>query len=94
METLTPEQINNWRRIIAMRLESLSPGAGLYAMIMPESEVIDYWRNVKAIIESKPLPSNITKSKNLVRSTKSQCKHENSITGNCGTYCIDCEKYI
>ena len=89
METLTPEQINNWRQIIAMTLESRMPGAGLYAYVMPESEVIVYWQKMKATLEHSPKLKEI---KEVVIPVK--CRHENTITGNCGTYCLDCEIYI
>jgi hypothetical protein len=96
METLSSEQVKSWRRIIALQLESRFPGAGLYAYVMPESEVIEYWRKAKAILEHPPesIKTFESENKKIVRESKSKCQHENSITGNCGTYCLDCEKYI
>lgn len=90
METLTPEQIKNWRRIISILLESRHPGCGLYAMIMPESEVITYWQRIKERLEQPKQPQQI-----VFKHPKDKgCSHENSITGQNGTYCLDCEKYI
>jgi hypothetical protein len=83
-DTLNPEQIKSWRKIIAMRLEKISPGSGLYAIIMPESEVIEYWRKMKKILELS----------NKQQIIKTKCNHSNSIIGQNGKYCIDCEKYI
>lgn len=96
METLNPIQIENWRRIIAMQLDKFSPGTGIWAFIMPDSEVIEYWRKAKAILEHPPQSIAVFENENkkIIRTAKSKCKHENSITGNCGTYCLDCEKYI
>jgi hypothetical protein len=96
METLSSEQVKSWRRIIALQLESRFPGAGLYAYVMPESEVITYWKKAKSILENPPNSINAFENENkkIVHTAQSKCKHENSITGNCGTYCLDCEKYI
>ena len=51
MITLTSEQIKNWRHIIMMRLEDIHPGSGAYALIMPESEVLDYAEKMKKLLE-------------------------------------------
>lgn len=91
METLTPEQIKNWRHIISMTLESRIPGAGLYAYVMPESEVVAYWQRMKTILE---MPEQPDKSATTRKPVRQKCNHENSITGQNGTYCLDCEKYI
>jgi len=88
-ETLTPEQIGNWRRIIAFRLNQMSPGAGIYANFMPESEVIKHWRMTKAILET-PSPE----AREPKRFEKKVCTHSNSITGQNGKYCLDCEKHV
>lgn len=88
-ETLTPEQIKNWRQIIFMQLEQQFPGAGSYAIIMPEAEVIAYWKKMKNLLETEP----ITKSEIHYHKPK-KCNHENSITGQNGTYCLDCESYV
>jgi hypothetical protein len=90
METLTPEQIKNWRQIIFMQLEQKMPGAGAYAIIMPEAEVISLWKKMKAIVEQPEIPVvDIPK-----RYRKPKCDHSNSITGQNGTYCLDCEHYV
>lgn len=92
-ETLTPEQIKNWRRIIAMQLESHSPISGIYAFIMPESDVIAFWKKMKTAFEQpEQLPE--TKEITFIPDTKVKCKHENSITGMKGKYCLDCEEYV
>jgi len=91
METLTPEQIKNWRQIISMTLESRMPGAGLYAYVMPESRVVAYWKKMKAIVETPEQPCIPEPPPKVV---KQKCNHKNSITGQNGTYCLDCEKYI
>lgn len=87
--TLTPEQIKNWRKIIFMQLQEKC-GSGIYALIMPESEVIAYWQKMKSILE-KPQQ---TKAQYLEKHIKKMCDHSNSITGQNGTYCLDCEKYV
>jgi len=93
METLTPEQIKNWRQIIFMQLEQKSPGAGAYAIIMPEAEVIAYWKKMKALIEQPQIPVvDIPEPRKTYR--KPKCDHLNSITGQNGTYCLDCEHYV
>jgi hypothetical protein len=89
METLNPEQIQNWRRFIARQLDTVSPGSGIYAIIMPESEVVEFWRKTKSVLES-PIPE----PEVLKAVIPMKCKHENSITGQNGKYCIDCEKYV
>ena len=90
METLTPDQIQNWRKIIAMQLNARFEGSGIYALVMPESEVIAYWQRMKAIIEKSVEIENNKPSLKL----RAKCDHRNSFTGNNGTYCIDCEKYV
>ena len=89
IETLTPGQIENWRRVIAMQLDKISSGSGIYALIMPESEVIEFWKKIKVSLEHSPKLKEIKAVE-----IPAKCKHENSITGNCGKYCIDCEKYV
>jgi len=90
METLTPEQIKSWRQIIFMQLEEKCPGAGAYAIIMPEAEVIEYWKKMKTLLE-QPEPKPQTSVRHI--ETK-KCDHKNSITGQNGTYCLDCEEYV
>ena len=34
-----------------MRLEDIHPGSGAYALIMPESEVLDYAEKMKKLLE-------------------------------------------
>ena len=97
-KTLTPEQIKNWRQIIFMQLEQQFPGAGSYAIIMPDSEVITFWKKMKNLLESEPTKT-IMETKPLTRSEihyykPKKCNHENSITGQNGTYCLDCESYV
>jgi hypothetical protein len=96
-ETLSPEQIQHWRHIIAIQLEEKARmlgmtdgGYGIWAMIMPESEVIAYWQRMKKIVEA---PQRQEPKKQLPRVIK-KCDHSNSIKGSNGRYCIDCEKYI
>lgn len=96
---ITPEQIKNWRQIIFMRLEQQFPGAGSYAIIMPETEVIAYWRKMKAILEepeTEPHPEELSPfpEPKEIPYKKYKCNHSNSITGQNGTYCLDCESYI
>lgn len=92
-ETLTPEQIENWRRIIYMQLEDKFPGAGAYAIIMPETEIIEFWKKTKALFESEPITEPQPRSVVEYHESK-KCKHTNIITGQNGDYCLDCEKYI
>lgn len=95
IETLTPEQIQNWRRMIFIQLEERAPGAGAYAIIMPEAEVIAYWKRMKALLEAEPEPKIQTLTETSVKYHKpKKCNHSNSITGQNGTYCLDCDKYI
>ena len=97
-DTLTPEQIQNWRRIIYMQIEDRYPGAGAYAIIMPEAEVIEYWKKMKAVLESPETLETIKKEEIKENYSKPyqkpKCKHTNSITGSRGTYCLDCEEYV
>jgi hypothetical protein len=93
METLTPQQIENWRRMIFIQLEQKLPGAGTYAVIMPEEEVISYWKKMKSVLEQPEIPVvDIPKPQKAHR--KPKCDHSNSITGQNGTYCLDCEHYV
>lgn len=93
METLNPQQIKNWRRIIFMQLEEKMPGAGSLALIMPEAEVITYWKQTKSILEQPEIPTvDIPEPRKPYR--KPKCDHSNSITGQNGTYCLDCEHYV
>ena len=94
-ETLNSEQIQNWRKIIFIQLEEIFSGAGAYALIMPESEVIDYWRKTKSLLE-KPHQTDQPDQQKIVRKSilKKQCDHTNSIIGGKGKYCIDCERYV
>lgn len=91
-QTLTPEQIKNWRRVIAIQLEQKSPGAGKFAFVIPEREVVAHWMKTKSIIE-QPQPQINIHSTTTQKRPKS-CDHSNSITGQNGTYCLDCEKYL
>jgi len=89
-QTLTPEQIQNWRQIIFMQLEQMAPGSGAYAIIMPESEVIQYWKKMKTLVEKLEPEPKPQKPEYI----KPKCNHTNSITGQLGKYCLDCEKYV
>jgi len=92
-ETLNQHQIKMWREVIAIRLDSMSPGAGIYASIMSESEVVAYWEKMKNILENPP--SSMTgQFKTCKFQVKKPCDHSNSIVGQNGKYCIDCEKYV
>ena len=86
--TLSKQQIENWRRIIFLQLENKMAGAGIYATIMPDAEVIAYYKKMKSIIESPDVEAKISKP------IKKGCNHSNSIVGNKGKYCITCEKYV
>ena len=97
METLTPEQIKNWRQIIFMQLEQKHPGAGAYAIIMPEAEVIAFWKKMKSFVEQPEIPvvdSPPIEEPQQKTQRKPKCDHSNSITGQNGTYCLDCEHYV
>lgn len=94
METLTPEQIKNWRQIIYMQLEQKLHGAGAYAIIMPETEVIAYWKKMKSLIEQPEIPVVDIPEPHRKAYRKPKCDHSNSITGQNGTYCLDCEHYV
>lgn len=94
---LNKEQIEAWRKVIFMQLEQKFAGAGAYALIMPESDIIEYWRKMKAILEQpqKIYGQEFKRNDNVEKiSIKKTCNHSNSITGNNGKYCIDCEKYV
>jgi hypothetical protein len=91
-DTLSPEQIQNWRKIIYLQLEEKCPGAGAYAVIMPESEVIQFWKRMKIILENPPAVKTIVEKP--IYNNKKQCNHSNSITGQNGQYCLDCDKYV
>jgi hypothetical protein len=71
----------------------VSAGAGAYVFIMPESEVIAYWRKMKAIVETPPPTQPTPSTKKLIKA-KVSCDHSNSIIGGKGRYCLDCEKYV
>ena len=93
--TLKPEQIKAWRMVIAMQLNSMSPGAGIYAHIMPESEVIAYWQKMKAVLERPKLA--LAEDRHVPNHEPIKpkgCNHSNHITGQNGKYCVDCEKYL
>jgi hypothetical protein len=91
-ETLDEHQIEAWRKIIYMQLEARMPGAGMYAIIMPKGEIIEYWKKMKKFLET---PANIeSDNSTIIRKIKPPCDHSNSFTGNKGKYCIDCEKYV
>lgn len=89
---LTPEQVENWRRVIYFRLESVNPGAGSYALIMSVSEIQAFYERTKAILETQMPIKNEAHSTNGYK--KKVCDHSNSFTGSRGKYCIDCEKYV
>ncbi len=82
---LTKEQIENWRRVIAMQ------GFGIIARFLPDESIIAYAKKMKSLIENSPEVKEAKKPK-LV---KKKCPpHGNVITGQNGKYCIDCERYI
>lgn len=102
-KTLTPEQINNWRRLIAFQLyekakflgisDELASEASMYATVMSEEEVIAYWRRTKAIFENPVVePEEEVKPRRVIE--RKPCQHKNSIKGSKGRYCIDCEMYV
>lgn len=92
--TLNEEQIENWRKFIFIQLEKTFKGAGAYALIMPDSEVIEYWKKTKAVLENPENYKKPEQEKVVQTPIKTPCKHTNSFTGGKGKYCIDCEKYV
>lgn len=99
--TLSPEQIKNWRQIIALQLEGKLSGAGIYAFIMPEAEVIAYWKHMKGLFETPDVEKKKTIRKPVAKEWKvyngkfkKACDHSNSIKGSKGRYCLDCEMYV
>jgi hypothetical protein len=92
-KTLSKEQIEAWRKVIFIQLEDKFNGAGAYALVMPESEIIAYWQIMKAFLE-KPKPVKIEENQVKISIKKKECNHSNSITGGKGKYCLDCEKYV
>ena len=102
-ETLTPEQINNWRKIIAIQVYQKAKSLGIpaenarevsmYAAVMSEEEVIAYWRKTKAILENAVVePKEEVKPRRVIE--RKPCRHTNSIKGSKGRYCLDCEMYV
>jgi hypothetical protein len=98
-ETLTPKQIENWRRIMVMQ------GFGAFALICPNETVIGWWQKMKAMLERRPEVKDAREQERRVTfeddeskkwrpKPKKVCSHGNSITGNKGKYCLDCEKYV
>ena len=78
-----------------LQLESKHEGAGLWAMVMPESEVIAYYRRMKNILESPETHNRILQANPSPRKAIKRCPpHKNTINGSKGSYCVDCEKYI
>lgn len=51
---LTDKQIENWRQFIMIQLDSLSPGTGIYASIMPKEEIIAFYKRTKRVLETSP----------------------------------------
>jgi hypothetical protein len=93
--TLSKEQIENWRKVIFIQLEQKMPGAGAYAIIMPESEIIEYCKKMKAFLESPKVLEQLKEpERTKQKPIKPPCNHSNSITGSKGKYCLDCEKYV
>lgn len=81
---LTKKQIVAWRRAMAM-----NPNIGAMAFLIPDEMVVKYAATFKHLIEFTPEVK--AKKKTIVK----KCPpHENVITGNRGSYCIDCENYI
>lgn len=107
-KTLSPEQIINWRKIIARQLITKAEQMGIdpegitiWAHIMPDSEVIAYWKRMKAFLstpeisESKPVRKPMSEGwKQVNGKFKKVCDHSNSIKGSKGRYCLDCEMYV
>lgn len=90
---LTKKQIENWRRIMMIQ------GFGAFAFFCPEEVVITYAKKMKELIET---PLNEQAEQVLTQKPKPKPKrkpkkcppHLNTITGNRGKWCIDCENYI
>ena len=87
---MTPEQVSNWRRIIAIMLEKRAPGSGIYAMVMPEEEIIALRDKLQSRVNDLPQEKIEVKPKPV----KKVCDHSNSIKGSNGRYCLDCEMYV
>ena len=94
MNTMTNEQIANWRKII-----------GVAALLMSDADIeevryrmqneVDKLNETRITSVERPT-TNVHKkriSPEAYRGTK-KCDHSNSITGSKGKYCIDCEMYV
>lgn len=101
---LTKEQIENWRRVIAIQIEETAirkgfgPGCGGYAFIMPEEHVIAYYERIQARLQME-YPKKDPNPEPIQEEYKPKAKpvcthHKNTITGQNGTYCLDCEEYV
>lgn len=105
-KTLSPEQIINWRKIIALQLITKAEQMGIdpegitiWAHIMPDSEVIAYSKKVTQMIkqsiqeeaECLEIEKEIKPRRVIERKP---CQHKNSIKGSKGRYCLDCEMYV
>ncbi len=106
-KTLSPEQIINWRKIIALQLYDKAEQMGLknpkyytlWAHIMPDSEVIAYWKKVTQIIKQSILEEaerleieKEIKPRRVIE--RKPCQHKNCIKGSKGRYCLDCDCYV
>lgn len=88
---LTPQQIKNWRRVMAS-----NPLIGPAAFILPDRIVIKYAAKIKELIESDPNIGRVTPAEQPKRKPKiKKCPpHNNTIRGQRREYCIDCETYL
>lgn len=90
-ETLTDQQIENWRRVMAIH------GFGTFAFLCPKEIVIEYWKTFRGIMRLKQIVESSPEAKPAIkkRSAPKKCPpHGNTITGGKGTYCLDCENYV
>lgn len=105
-KTLTPEQIKRWREIIALQIyqkakslgisDERASGASVYAHLMPEEEVITFWRKTKAILENPKSYETPKQEEFKPRRVieRKPCQHKNCIKGANGRYCLDCDCYV
>lgn len=108
-QTLTPEQIMNWRKIIALQLYEKAERIGVtnpkgvasFAYLMPESEVIEYYKRITSFFANEQVPEKevqketqeeLFKPRRVIE--RKPCTHTNSITGANGKFCLDCNKYV
>ena len=106
-KTLTPEQIKHWRQIIALQMYEKAKSMGIsnpegltiWAHIMPEAEVIAYWKKVTQMFQTaeEKCPETLETEKEFKPRRvieRKPCQHKNCIKGSKGRYCLDCDCYV